>query len=117
MWCTGGRAAIGNTMRVLFHSPPTAAAELYYSALMVGHGFLPIGQPFPGVNGLLGLDPAGMVLSVGVLHDNQTGSATLPILIPNNVLLRGMQVPAQSVTLDGNRSIAWFGNTVWLSVE
>lgn len=117
IWCTGGQAAIGNAMRVLFHTPPTPAPELYFSALMLGHAFLPVGQPIPGVNGLLGVDLAGMVLSSGVVHDNQTGTAMLPIPVPNNALLRGMQVPAQSVTLDGNRNRAWFGNTCWLSVD
>lgn len=116
-WCTGGRAPIGSIMSVSCYSPPTAGAEVYFSSLLVGAAFLPVGTTVPGLQGLLGLAMGPLSVTAPVMHDNRDGSAVLQFAVPNRTALRGLAVPCQSVTLAASTNRLQFGNTAALTIE
>ena len=116
-WFTGGRAPVGGTMYVTFNSPPTSGPEVYLSLFGAGNAFLPVGQPLPPLNGLLGLNVAGVITSPLLAHNNLNGQAQLSFVIPNVPALSGTRLPAQSVTIAVIANQAYFGNTAMLTVD
>lgn len=69
------------------------AAQLWLVAYSVA---LITPSPIPGFGGLLGIDPAGVVLTAAGL-----GSASLPFAIPTNPAFAGVEFYSQGVTFDG----------------
>ena len=53
----------------------------------------------PGITNNLGVDPSFLLLLVIGAHDLSTGRATTGVPIPNDPSLRGLTIPAQSLTV------------------
>ncbi|MCA8978272.1 MAG: hypothetical protein KDC98_26325, partial [Planctomycetes bacterium] len=83
IWFTGGRAPVGGMMHVRLFTPPTTETEVYVSLFAIGPAFWSTGVPVPGMQGLLGIDPAGAWASDLVLHDNDNGEALISFPVPN----------------------------------
>ena len=99
VWWTGGRAGVGTTMEITANVPGRTSGSPTISFFMISRGFLPTPQPVPGVLNSLGIDPSFLLLLAIGSHDLSTGRATTGIPIANDPSLRGLTIPAQSLTL------------------
>ncbi|GAB4137160.1 MAG: hypothetical protein Fur0037_02130 [Planctomycetota bacterium] len=116
-WTPGGRARVGGTMTVDFYTPQTNAQQVLLSALLVGIRYLPAGVPLPGAQGLLGIAPQGAMWFGLFPQNNQTGSYTMTIRIPNNSALSGTRLAAQMAVFDALSSAITLANTAALVIE
>jgi hypothetical protein len=118
VWWTGGRAAIGTNLEVTVNAPGRMSGVPAISFFVVSRGFLASPVAIAGVIGPLGIDPSLLILFPVGAHTLATGRARNVVSLPNDPSLKGLVLPAQSLTifLTPQTQIA-LGNTAALAID
>jgi hypothetical protein len=118
VWWTGGRASIGTSMEITANVPPRSSGNVDISFFMLSRGFLSSATPVQGVVGALGVDPTLLILGAIGVHNLRTGRARGTIGVPNDPSLRGLRIPAQSLTvIAGPPGQLVLGNTASITID
>jgi hypothetical protein len=104
-------------MEITANSPGRASGAPAVSFFILSRAFLAAPLPIPGVINNLGIDPSFLVLIPIGAHNLSTGRGTAILAIPNDASLRGLTIPAQSLTLlIATTSQLVLGNTAAITI-